>query len=357
MPIIPRVDIDEICGIGARKPLLLWLIGGNPQEITRLVDKMKQSYFTPDARWDSFVWGMLNMCGKLGDGRLFTFEGLRPEGRRGTRFDLDVLADVQGGEPDFIHHLVNRINVPGGFTSKDVVLVWGNFLLSKLNAVFRRYFTAHLLCVDNSPIERLQMKCGVIDVLEDVTGEGLRKWIEQRAHGHYQQMRVSDPGFFAGDPYFSETLTSAQMPWAPLEGLSVHSDALMIKESFVPIPPRRTKVEHINIGSDDECSHDGETYTGIVARKRERAPALTPELTSDALSAWVAANLEPKIGGKYSYTELKKMIESVFKQGKPSDGLMKLAGITYAGGNRWVKNLRGDHLVLRSSASSSSGSR
>ena len=116
MPIVPRVDIDEICGIGARKPLLLWLIGRKPQEITRLVENMKQSYFKPDTRRDIFVWGMLHLRGKLGDGRLFMFEGLRLEGRR-WRFDLDVLADVQGGEPDFIHQLVNRINVPGGFTA------------------------------------------------------------------------------------------------------------------------------------------------------------------------------------------------------------------------------------------------
>ena len=335
MPIVPRVDVDEICGIGARKPLLLWLIGADPEATTRLVDSMKQSYFKPDACWDSFVWGMLHMCGKLGDGRLFMFEGLRLEGHR-RRYDLDVLADVQGGEADFIHQLVNRINVPGGFTSKDVVLVWGNLLLSKLNAVFRRYFKAHLLCVDTSPIDRLQMKCGVIDVLEDVSGKGLRKWIEQKAHHNYQQMRVSDPGFFADDPYFSQTLTSAQMPWVPLEGLSGHSDALMIKESFVPIPPRRTKVEHFTIGSDDEASHDGETYTGVHGRKRK-----TPELTADSLRAWVTANLRAEIGGKFEWADLKKLLEDAFKQGKPDENLMKSAGLGFqkTNGKRWVKDL------------------
>ena len=93
MPIVPRVDVDEICGIGARKPLLLWLSGTDPEATTRLVDSMKQSYFKPDAHWDSFVWGMLRLCGKLGDGRLFMFEGLRLQGHR-RRLDLDVPADV-----------------------------------------------------------------------------------------------------------------------------------------------------------------------------------------------------------------------------------------------------------------------
>ena len=149
-------------------------------------------------------------------------------------------------------------------------------------------------------------------------------------------MRVSDPSFFADDPYFSETLTSTQMPWVALEGLSGHSDALMIKESCVPIPPRRTKVEHFHIGSDEEGSNDGETYTGVQGRKRK-----TPELTADSLRAWKTANLKDEDDGKLEWADLKKLLEEEFKQGKPGENLMKSAGLGFhkTNGKRCVKDL------------------
>jgi hypothetical protein len=181
--------------------------------------------------------------------------------------------------------------------------------------------------------------------------------VEERAHRHFLELNgggIADSSVL-NDPYFSSSRAKAQMPCTPLECLDGRRDEFMIRDSMCPIPPLRSKVQHYKIyDSEDDCSNDGETYTGIARGKRKRVP----DLTSEALRAWVLANLEAKKGGQLSYTELKKMIGDAFQQGKPSDALMKAAGIDSVGGDRWVRDIQTRaRLVLKSTASSSSGGR
>ena len=339
VPIVPMVDVAEAFGVRGQKPLLLWLLASKPKDVTPLVDRMKSTYFKQGASWDSFVWGMLRMCGKFGESRLFMFEG------HDHRYDLDVLSTVQGLEAEFVHQLLNRINAPRGFTPKDVVLVWGNMLLQKLDR-FKGYFEVNILCVDDAPIARLQVKLGsTIDALGDVSGEGLRMWIEQRAQHHFRQLRLTDPADLLDDPYFSETVADAQMPWVPLEGLNHKRDALMIQESFCPIPPLRSTAQYFQMfDSEEECSNDGDTYTGVVRGRKRKQPT---RLTVDALKVWVAANLKPEEGGKLLWAALKTLLETAFQQGKPDENLMKSAGLVYrkTRGNRYVENAAGVRLV------------
>jgi hypothetical protein len=283
---------------------------------------------------------MLNLIGKLGMSRLFTFWG------HDRREDLDVLATVQGLEAEFVHQLFNRINAPNGLTSKDVVLVWGNNLLAKLDR-FKERFVVNILCVDGGPLDSLQAKLRhPIQSLMDVTGQGLKQWIEQASQKHFATLSIGGNSDLFDDCYFAGA-PPVPLPTSSLSGiLNTLDDQVLVKESFCPIPPLRATLarETAKEDEEDECSNDGKTYTGC-APKRKRP--LMPSLTTESLSTWAERTLKVEDGGKLPWARLKDMVEDAFNAGKPSDALLRSAGLGFVAtkGNRWVVNQAKKRLV------------
>ena len=326
--VMPTVDVQELFGVPERRPLLLWLLAKTPQEVSALVNRMQGILMMQSGGSPVHVWGMLNLAGKIGISRLHTFFG------EAGRVDLDVLSTVQGLEAEFVHQLFNRIDAPKGLTSKDVVMVWGNSLLSKLDR-FKQRFAVKILCVDNGPLESLQAKLGPIETIAEVSGQGLKQWIERAAQKHFALLNVGEASDLFADPYFAQAPPVLQ-PALPLRGLSWAADRDLIENSLCAIPPLRSTLarEQAMVEDDDEmCSNDGQDW--VAPKERKTRPA-TPALTAESLAIWAAKNLKVQVDGKLRWARLKDLVEEAFKAGKPSDALLKSAGL----GRIKVKGLR-----------------
>jgi hypothetical protein len=336
-------------------PLLVWLLGKDVLQIRKLWTAASNILHeeTPNMR-EHMAWCMMNLVAKLGPAKLYMFEGLL------RRLDMDVLAE-NGQEAKFLHYLFERTKAENGFEGRDVVLVWGNDMLTKLGR-FQKHFQVRLLWTDRSnpeDVKSLSKELGVfIDTLEDTTGRGLLTWLEEAGMRHIHSTDTNARLF--SHPLMAQTRARVEAIKYALKGLVYPDDQALIDGSMCKIAELRG-LKRPEPESDSDCSfnEDG-THWGTGGprhpkkKKSEAAPS-QPPVTSDSVRAWAEANLRVAPKSKLGYTEVKEMIKKSLKTDTQiSKLMMDAAGLLVAqrGSKKFVKDSEGRRLGLKPSLAS-----
>ena len=330
-------------------PLLVWLLGKDVLQIRKLWTAASNILHeeTPNMR-EHMAWCMMNLVAKLGPAKLYMFEGLL------RRLDMDVLAE-NGQEGEFLHYLFERTKAENGFACRDVVLVWGNAMLTKLGR-FQKHFQVRLLWTDRSnpeDVKSLSKELGVfIDTLEDTTGRGVLTWLEEAGMRHIHSTDTNARLF--SHPLMAQTRARVEAVKYTLKGLVCSDDKALIEGSMCKIAELRG-LKRPEPESDSDCSfnEDG-THWGTGGprhpkKKKSKAAPSRPPITSDSIRAWAQTNLRVAPKSRLLYTEVKEMVKkSLGAESVPTELMMKQAGLLHArSGNKIrIKNSEGFRLGL-----------
>lgn len=304
-------------------PLLLWLLGKEPQKISTYVHSLNSALYSqlpvsdpPDSAATFLnVWGMMDLtflAETPGDlVRVFTFTGEKPSEKARHRFDLDVLAEI-GLEQDFMHYAKKR-----EWEQRDVLLIWGNLLLTKLET-WKRHFNVRLLSVEPESDEMASLSIMLrtpIDVIGNL--DAFQSKLESTIMQHVIDVGIasnlenkdllSHPFFAASVEVAVKTTLSCKLRLAQTK-----KDKFLIERSFCKIEPLRQAAKDETESSSDGGSVD-EGGNPRPVKKAKNAAASSAQPTSAVVKEWLLKELIVDASSGLQWGAMRKKAELHFK--------------------------------------------